>query len=219
MIVSIASSGFESLVDDTHDLIIQFVGKRSYSCYGSINKRCREILLSKNLPKETYFCGYAPLSTIKDKLNKYLHGLGQAVVAYNRDDILQWLVLEKSSFAILSVFNFAAEVSLKTLKRVMNDVGDDAFTSMKINEDWRVSDRAARGERLDVLKWLKTKGWFDPSGIDTGMSEAAFKGNMPLLEWLVENGCENEFNVNIRRRMTARRSTPFEGPWSSSWNT
>lgn len=185
---------FESLVNDIHDTILQFLGKRSYSSYGGINKRCREVFLSKNIPKKTFLFGFAPLSMIKEKCNDcdydYDNVLGQAIVAYNRNNILQWLLRDENEDAIRETFNVAAGVSLKTFQRIKNDVGDDAFTSMKIKDDWNVSYEAACGARLDVLKWLKTEGWFKPSDIRPSSMEAvAKKGNIPVLEWILENGC------------------------------
>jgi len=204
VVMAVASSGFESLVDDTLDLVLQFVGKRSYRSYGGINKRCRMIFLSKNLPKETFFCGYAPLSMIKDEVSmvelkendaRYTYRLGKAVVEFNRYDILQWLLLEKNKRAIVKSFDIAAYYGLNTLKRLENLVGDDAFTTMKIYEDWHVCERAAWYGKLDVLNWLKSKGWFDPNRIGTGMRVAARKGNILILEWLMENGCHLDKNV------------------------
>jgi len=204
VVMAVASSGFESLVDDTLDLVLQFVGKRSYRSYGGINKRCRMIFLSKNLPKETFFCGYAPLSMIKDEVSmvelkendaRYTYRLGKAVVEFNRYDILQWLLLEKNKRAIVKSFDIAAYYGLNTLKRLENLVGDDAFTTMKIYEDWHVCERAAWYGKLDVLNWLKSKGWFDPNRIGTGMRVAARKGNILILEWLMENGCHLDKNA------------------------
>jgi len=204
VVMAVASSGFESLVDDTLDLVLQFVGKRSYRSYGGINKRCRMIFLSKNLPKETFFCGYAPLSMIKDKesvvefkekVARYNYRLALGVVKCNRYDILQWLLLEKNKRAIVEIFDNAASYGLNTLKRVKNLVGDDAFTAMKIYEDWDVCEIAAWWGKLDVLNWFKSKGWFDPNRVASGMKVAARNGNIPILEWLMENGCELDKNL------------------------
>lgn len=125
-----SSSGFESLVDDILDLILQFVGKRSYGSYGRINKRCHMIFLGKNLPKETFLFGYAPFdSSWVGKFTSYsYYELAKAALAYNRNDILQGLMLKKRN---KELFDAAAGVSLKTLKRVKNLLGDDAFLLTK----------------------------------------------------------------------------------------
>lgn len=198
---NIKSSGFESLNDDTLDWILLFVGKKSYLPFGCLNKQCRKVFLASKFPKETYLSGYAPLSMIKEKVTRgrsdndnfyrgsFYYQIGDSFVSYNRHDILRWLVLEEYKLQVISAFNEAAEVSLDTLKRVKDSVGQKGFTSMEIHEYWSVCFISVCNGRLDVLKWLKNNGWFDLSNASLGTEIAARKGYLPIIKWLVENGC------------------------------
>lgn len=52
---------FDSLSEDNHICILDFLGRNSYFPYGSINKKCNSIfqICPYRFPKTTFFQGYA----------------------------------------------------------------------------------------------------------------------------------------------------------------
>jgi len=153
---------FESLNDDTLTTVLEFVGRRSYRSFGGVNKSCRKVYLSSGMAKETFLYGYGPLSAMKDKIERsgQFHSelelrVGKAVVLYNRRDVLA-MVLERKKSVSIGICNVAGEEGrLDILEEVWNNMNND---DDKEDIFSNVDGHAARGGKLDVLKWLETKG-------------------------------------------------------------
>eukprot|EP00594_Rhizosolenia_setigera_P012311 CAMPEP_0178957400 /NCGR_PEP_ID=MMETSP0789-20121207/10888_1 /TAXON_ID=3005 /ORGANISM="Rhizosolenia setigera, Strain CCMP 1694" /LENGTH=285 /DNA_ID=CAMNT_0020639635 /DNA_START=294 /DNA_END=1151 /DNA_ORIENTATION=- len=185
---------FESLNDDTLTTIAEFVGNKSYRAFGGLDKRCREIYLNtKGMKKETFLYGYAPLAVIIDKVNVIIEGtspyllryvlsaVGGGVVFYNRNDVLAWALEDQNNDVLRGICKVAAgERRFDLLNEVFNNVDD--------REDKEyiflyAGENAAYGGKLEVLKWLDTKG------LNIGfrcVNAAACGGQLHILKWLRE---------------------------------
>jgi len=181
---------FESLNDDMLGLILEFVGKKSYKSFGSLNYHCQEIYLTtEGTTKETFLYGYAPLAHIQKRYEKpgynlSLHkAVGTGVVCYNRRDILEWTFEKQKTYLLSGICDVAAEEG-----RI--DVLDEVWN---IVEDWenkddqkylfrRVDQCAAGDGKLHVLKWIEDKGF--AINKDWCAKVAASHGQIHILEWL-----------------------------------
>jgi len=182
---------FESLIDDTLTTVLEFVGNKSYSTFGGINKHCREIYITSGMTKETYVYGYAPLSAIIDRIEgvdednddwEVFEGVGKGVVLYNRRDVLDWALKERNNDLLKEICEVAAEEGRKDiLNKVWNKVEDEddkeyVFDYVDVN--------AARGGKLNVSKWIDKKGLPLPDNTYTCARGAAANGHLHILEWL-----------------------------------
>jgi len=176
---------FESLNDDTLTTTLEFVGDKSYATYAGINKHCKEVYVTSRMTKETFIYGYAPLSRITDKIERASHDwklyerVGKGVVFFNRRDILDWVLQQRNKYVLKRICIIAAEEDrLDILDEVWNNVDNkrDIFS--------RVDRSAARFGKLNVLKWLETKGLL----IDEKecADAAAEGGQLHILQWLKE---------------------------------
>jgi len=181
---------FESLNDDTLTTTLQFVGDKSYKSFGGINKQCREVYLNTpGMAKETYLYGYAPLSVITDKIerggrfNENLYErVGRGVVCYNRLDVFEWILEEQKELVLCGICGVAAEEGrLDLLEEVWNNVDDEENKRFMFGG---VDSHAAGGGKLNVIKWLETKG-FASSKIMCSFA-AAHYGQLHILKWLKE---------------------------------
>jgi len=189
---------FESLNDDTLTTVLEFVGKKSYRSFGGVNKRCKEVYLAtKGMTKETFLFGYGPLSRVTDRIErveqhnhnswKLLNAVGEGVVRYNRRDVMEWALEEKEKKIIQVICNVAAcEERLDILDEVWNnfDFEDDEDVRRFVYRDVRVGYTAARHGKLNVLKWLETKG-LSVNKKSCAM-EAARHGHLHIMKWLLE---------------------------------
>jgi len=181
---------FDSLNDDTLTTVLQFVGNNSYKSFG-VNKRCKEVYLAtKGMTKETFLFGYGPLSRITDRIersdmenNKKLQAaVVVGVVFYNRRDVMEWVLEERNKNLLKGICAIAAkEERYDLLEEVFNGLGDwdekgDVFEGPYLS--------AVRCGKLNVLKWLCTKGL---SINEERCAEAAiFAGQIHILKWLRE---------------------------------
>lgn len=219
-------SGFESLNNDTLDLVLEFVGKSSYSVFGKLNKRSHEVYLSSGWPKETFLCGYAPLSIFEEGyIRPSYESVGKAVVYYNRGDLLNWAIREKNKKMLWGICEIAAEAGI-------TNVLGEVLNSSTLRKKKKFSDYldivAAEIGHLNVLKWLDTNvlsinkeecvqyaaskdhvkvlEWFLDSGYEFDKDEdvflyAADGGNLGACKWLLEQGCSwNESTLTIAVR-------------------
>eukprot|EP00594_Rhizosolenia_setigera_P004553 CAMPEP_0178954256 /NCGR_PEP_ID=MMETSP0789-20121207/8885_1 /TAXON_ID=3005 /ORGANISM="Rhizosolenia setigera, Strain CCMP 1694" /LENGTH=197 /DNA_ID=CAMNT_0020635629 /DNA_START=23 /DNA_END=613 /DNA_ORIENTATION=+ len=86
-------ASFDTLDDDCLGNVLDFVGKKCYSAFGRVNKRCHEMFCSKGLKKETYLYGYGPLHLIQQQGTRkggWFPGFSIGVLHYNRRDIFEW---------------------------------------------------------------------------------------------------------------------------------
>eukprot|EP00594_Rhizosolenia_setigera_P019425 CAMPEP_0178960436 /NCGR_PEP_ID=MMETSP0789-20121207/12964_1 /TAXON_ID=3005 /ORGANISM="Rhizosolenia setigera, Strain CCMP 1694" /LENGTH=323 /DNA_ID=CAMNT_0020643787 /DNA_START=150 /DNA_END=1121 /DNA_ORIENTATION=+ len=183
-------TGFDSLNDDAIHLILLFAGKKSFIPCGVLNKRCNQIFLTHNIPKETFLYGYAPLPLIKEKVKSdglcSSRRLGKAIVYYNRNDILhRWILVEggsNMSWATALTCQYAAKLGrIDLLKEVKKAVSKEISVCIKIKFNSSVSSSAAGNGQLDTLKWLKVNEWFDPK---VCLGPAAKGGHLHVIEWL-----------------------------------
>jgi len=194
---------FESLNDDTLGLILKFVGNKSYRSFGGLNYHCKEIYITTGMAKETFVFGYGPLSVIIDKIGKggrrdqNLHErVGKGVVLFHRRDVLDWALYSsrKNKYVIKGICNIAAEEGrIDLLEEIFNNIDDrDAKRCIFLGAEDRkiyysfgyVDEYAARGGKLDVLKWHETKG-LSINKKKCAM-EAANRGQLHILKWLRE---------------------------------
>eukprot|EP00594_Rhizosolenia_setigera_P001752 CAMPEP_0178952832 /NCGR_PEP_ID=MMETSP0789-20121207/8073_1 /TAXON_ID=3005 /ORGANISM="Rhizosolenia setigera, Strain CCMP 1694" /LENGTH=302 /DNA_ID=CAMNT_0020634005 /DNA_START=115 /DNA_END=1023 /DNA_ORIENTATION=- len=182
---------FESLNDDALGLILKFVGDKSYKSFGGLNYHCREIYsATEGIKKETFLYGYAPLSVIINKIveggrfNWKLHWklrekVGKGVLFYNRLDVLDWLLQQRNNIVLSGICNAAAEEGrIDVLEEVWKDEGYKGYVFRDVNH------HAARGGKLNVLKWIEKKGEY----IDKWKcaKEAVEKGQLHIIQWLKE---------------------------------
>eukprot|EP00594_Rhizosolenia_setigera_P007124 CAMPEP_0178953076 /NCGR_PEP_ID=MMETSP0789-20121207/8212_1 /TAXON_ID=3005 /ORGANISM="Rhizosolenia setigera, Strain CCMP 1694" /LENGTH=336 /DNA_ID=CAMNT_0020634283 /DNA_START=180 /DNA_END=1190 /DNA_ORIENTATION=- len=188
-IITQISCGFDSLNDDTHGLILEFVGKKSYYAYGATNKRCNQIFLSKEWSKETFLYGYAPLAVIQDKCTRhwmYRLSVGYGVLFYNRRDILEWAFLKQQEHpeTLNRIFDTSLEVGRLDF---CNELHDRSMKDvLRVDDD--IHSLVARDGKLDTLKWLDARSYLDNSKKGTCAISAARGGHLNILEWLNKNG-------------------------------
>jgi len=183
---------FESLNDDTLTTTLEFVGNNSYRAFGGLNKRCKEVYITSGMTKETFLYGYAPLSVIQDRVERgeqtdyLLHETGQValskgVVFFNRSDVLEWVLGQKTIFLREICVLAAHEERCDILNKGLDNI-EDGFYKITIFSD--VDRAAARGGKLKVLKWLETKGIYIRK--DWCARYAARYGHLHILKWLRE---------------------------------
>lgn len=114
---------FDLLNDDTLYQIFQFAGTKSYLSSGLINKRCNQIFLLYNVPKETSLYGYGSLLLIKMYVMDNFCGnsnshkdylsykracilLATGIVSYDRRDVLQWMLEDKDEAFVEVIFEY-----------------------------------------------------------------------------------------------------------------
>eukprot|EP00594_Rhizosolenia_setigera_P008295 CAMPEP_0178955844 /NCGR_PEP_ID=MMETSP0789-20121207/9855_1 /TAXON_ID=3005 /ORGANISM="Rhizosolenia setigera, Strain CCMP 1694" /LENGTH=153 /DNA_ID=CAMNT_0020637569 /DNA_START=274 /DNA_END=732 /DNA_ORIENTATION=- len=153
------------------------------------------------MTKETYLYGYGPLGAIKDRIERsnieyrelemesgngvsfydreVFHGVGVGVVCYNRRDVMDWAVGEKDKQVLQGVCYVAArEERFDILVEVWNNFEDDEDNG-EIFES--VDDSAALYGKLNVLKWLETKGLYFFK--EHCACKAAEGGQLHILKW------------------------------------
>eukprot|EP00594_Rhizosolenia_setigera_P012608 CAMPEP_0178968212 /NCGR_PEP_ID=MMETSP0789-20121207/18079_1 /TAXON_ID=3005 /ORGANISM="Rhizosolenia setigera, Strain CCMP 1694" /LENGTH=245 /DNA_ID=CAMNT_0020654017 /DNA_START=216 /DNA_END=950 /DNA_ORIENTATION=+ len=150
------------------------------------------------MAKETFLFGFGSLVHIIDRANvriemtlddvpgsgerEFLYPVGKGVVFYNRKDVLAWALEEQKELVLLEICEIAVEEGrIDLLEEVWNHIEDEDV----IEDIFEFSDySAARGGKLNVLKWLETKGL----GIDNFwcVVEAARYGHLNILKWLQE---------------------------------
>lgn len=190
-----SSTLFETLNDDTLGLILRFVGRRLYIPFGGINKQCNETYLKSGLTKETFSCGYAPLSVILDKYSGWDWGaghrlgnaVGKGVIQHNRSDILNWALEEQHMCMMASICKVSVEEGrIDIVKKILSKVSDNTNTNNIFGD---LSRLAVRNGKLDMLKWLITNGnGFPTKDIAWCTREAARGGHLHILEWLKIKG-------------------------------
>eukprot|EP00594_Rhizosolenia_setigera_P016530 CAMPEP_0178966772 /NCGR_PEP_ID=MMETSP0789-20121207/17121_1 /TAXON_ID=3005 /ORGANISM="Rhizosolenia setigera, Strain CCMP 1694" /LENGTH=291 /DNA_ID=CAMNT_0020652101 /DNA_START=67 /DNA_END=939 /DNA_ORIENTATION=+ len=179
---------FESLNDDTLTTVLEFVGNKSYVTYAGINKHCKEVYLNTpGLTKETFLYGYAPLAVIKERYpNKPFFeaqvALSKGVVFYNRRDVLALVIQRRDTTLLKRICYIAAEVGkIDILDEVWNIIYHEDYKGYVF---YHVDCHAARGGKLNVLKWFNTK----ELRIDEGECAlyAARHAQLHILQWLRE---------------------------------
>jgi len=201
---------FESLNDDTLTTVLEFLGNKSYGSFGGTNKHCKEVYLASGKTKKTFLFEYAPLSVIKDRYERAIEKddddyydddddeeldqrVGKGVVLYNRSDVLVWAVQERKELVLRAICDLAAEEGrLDILNEVLINVNESGIFEY-------VDYHAAECGKLNVLKWLETKG-FDVNEYVCA-DQAARHGQPHILQWLQEEKdlqlCEGLYNKTI----------------------
>lgn len=188
------SSGFELLNDDTLELILEYVGPRSYYAYGAINKRCHGIylVLASKMTKETFRIGHATLSNMLSR--DFFSGFASQSTKITKETFI-------FGYAPLSVIR-------------------DRYSSSKWLSSRGIVEGVVQHRRLDVLLWAihggnefllrgiveyaSEEGHVNIlkdvlSGVDESMRERLFRGGiysenavragkLELLKWLNTNG-------------------------------
>lgn len=181
------SSNFDSLNDDVKLHILKIFGIKSYSIFGSLNRKSNEIFDELNIPKES-FIGLLPVSII-DHLyawRKYSStAIAKGVVMFNRRDLLDWSV-EKQDIKVLKniCYEAAEEGKIEILEEILMKVDESNLESLKSDAD--ICACAAFKGQLKTLKFLQTKNvtwdyWT--------FSTAAEFGDITVLSWLYANQC------------------------------
>jgi len=192
---------FESLNDDALGLILQFVGNKSYRSFGGLNKHCKEVYLNTpGMTKETFLFGYAPLSVIKDRIERAIEAdkiersdvifdlqlaLGKGVVLYNRGDVLEWALQERRMNLLRSICDVAAEEKrLDIMEEVFNRVEGRCKRERIFEDLLTYSSTKKNNGKLAVLKWLEER----KLGVDIEhcLSQSVRYGHLDILEWLLE---------------------------------
>jgi len=189
---------FESLNDDTLTTVLEFLGGKSYRSFGGLTKHCKEVYLNTpGMTKETFLFGYAPLSAIIDKIERARYGLmretvGKGVVCFNRRDVFEWALQQQKNSVLENTCDVAGkEGRIDLLEEVWNNVNDENHKRF-IFED--VEYNAAGGGKLNVIKWLETKGlylkWRENGELRINKRwcaiRAAEKGHIHIIQWLKE---------------------------------
>eukprot|EP00594_Rhizosolenia_setigera_P015229 CAMPEP_0178980314 /NCGR_PEP_ID=MMETSP0789-20121207/26417_1 /TAXON_ID=3005 /ORGANISM="Rhizosolenia setigera, Strain CCMP 1694" /LENGTH=238 /DNA_ID=CAMNT_0020670693 /DNA_START=152 /DNA_END=868 /DNA_ORIENTATION=- len=142
--------------------------------------------------KETFVYGYAPLSVIQDRVERGeqtdwdLHeaarvALSKGVVFFNRKDAFEW-VLGPRKDLLNRICDVAAEEGrIDILDEVLNNVEDEENKEYVFGD---VDYAAARGGKLNVMKWFDTKE-FDIDEYECA-EVAACHGHIHILQWLWE---------------------------------
>jgi len=198
---------FESLNDDTLGLILKFVGRRSYRSFGGMNRQCKEVYLSSGMAKETFLSGYAPLSRVINKIIEeeelqqhdidwdLIIAVGKGVLFYNRSDVMDWAVQDQNKRVLSGICLVAGEEGrLNILDEVWNNVDDEDDKQFVFGG---VDFHAARGGKLNVMKWLEDKGLCIEKEYCAEI--AVTFGQLHILKWLKEEkdleldgGCYHE---------------------------
>jgi len=142
------------------------------------------------MTKETFLFGYAPLSVILDRIERFdedddweLHErVGKGVVLYNRRDVLEWALEEQNNEVLNGICKVAAEEGrIDLLDEVWNsfDDEDDRYDIIECLEQI-----AARYGKLNVLKWLENTEFYIIE--EDCANEAAENGQLHILKWLQE---------------------------------
>jgi len=183
---------FESLNDDTLTTVLEFVGRKSYRSFGSVNKRCREVYLNKpGMTKETFLFGYGPLSRIIDRIERvgqhnyytFLNSVGAGVVYHNRRDVMDWALEERKNGFLRAICRIAAdEERFDLLEEVWSNVEDEESSRRCIFGDF--CQFAARHGKLEILKWFGTKVLYFSEF--KCASQAAEHGHLDIIQWLRE---------------------------------
>eukprot|EP00594_Rhizosolenia_setigera_P006600 CAMPEP_0178953024 /NCGR_PEP_ID=MMETSP0789-20121207/8183_1 /TAXON_ID=3005 /ORGANISM="Rhizosolenia setigera, Strain CCMP 1694" /LENGTH=220 /DNA_ID=CAMNT_0020634225 /DNA_START=287 /DNA_END=946 /DNA_ORIENTATION=+ len=138
------------------------------------------------MTKETYLFGYAPLSVIKDKIEKPYHdpelfvrGVSKGVVFYNRKDVLAWVLQRQDKSVLREICEVAArEGKIDVLDETWNNVNDKEIIFEGMDHF------AAWNGKLNVLKWLEDRG-LNFEG-ENCVHEAAGGGHLHIIQWLRE---------------------------------
>lgn len=201
-------SSFESLSDDILHYIVEFTGEKCYSSFGMINRRCKNVFDTHNIPKETSLHGYASLDLIMQRyLQKIQEGstkgndidetmydhrdsIIRGIVKYNRRDVLDWIIQLQDIVLTRGTCQSAAQFGridlLSTVFRKSN---------LQTQNDLRRIDvglcfDAAEWAQIDTLKWLRKHGceWNE----DT-FQVAYNNDDAVVMDWLLENGCPTSY--------------------------
>eukprot|EP00594_Rhizosolenia_setigera_P007421 CAMPEP_0178953208 /NCGR_PEP_ID=MMETSP0789-20121207/8290_1 /TAXON_ID=3005 /ORGANISM="Rhizosolenia setigera, Strain CCMP 1694" /LENGTH=273 /DNA_ID=CAMNT_0020634439 /DNA_START=83 /DNA_END=904 /DNA_ORIENTATION=+ len=201
--VSVASlppdvpASFDTLDDDCLGNILDFVGKKCYSVFGRVNKRCHEMFCSKGFPKETYFYGYAPLHLILQREGKYYSGLSKAVLHYNRRDVLEWILADDSEDGCRKprylCYFVIRESRVDILCEVFDRANGQQLKDLRSHNNYfALCFEAAQHGKLECLKFLRENEcewdedtWFDEKD----------KGHEHILQYMRDNGFPTEWQV------------------------
>jgi len=188
-------SGFESLNNDTLNIVLEFVGKSSYSVFGKLTKRSHEVYLSSGWPKETFLCGYAPLSIFEERyIRPSNESVGKAVVYYNRGDLLNWAIREKNKEMLWEICVIATKAGITSvLGEVLNS---SALRKKKKFFDYLDLDIVAADKgHLNLLKWLDTNKL--SINKEECVQYAATKDHVKILEWFLDSGYEFDKDKDV----------------------
>lgn len=176
---------FGSLNDDMLCQILQFIGKKCYLSFGSIDKRCNQVFVSSQLPKETFRLGYVPLPIILSE-DHNLRGVAKAVVLFNRNDALSMLIERQSKEKLLFICEEASrEGRLDILSEIFNSSNKETSAFLTKYGETSCNIAAMCGE-LEILKFLNKQGC--PLDENTCFS-AASCGKLNVLKYLENFGC------------------------------
>eukprot|EP00594_Rhizosolenia_setigera_P017293 CAMPEP_0178966780 /NCGR_PEP_ID=MMETSP0789-20121207/17126_1 /TAXON_ID=3005 /ORGANISM="Rhizosolenia setigera, Strain CCMP 1694" /LENGTH=226 /DNA_ID=CAMNT_0020652111 /DNA_START=345 /DNA_END=1025 /DNA_ORIENTATION=+ len=135
------------------------------------------------MTKETFVYGYGTLSVIKDRYDNSFSvrvALGKGVVFYNRRDVLDWTLQRQNIYSLKGICNVAGEEGrIDLLEEVWSNVNDEDYKRTIFQH---VDRSAARGGKINVLKWLLNKGL----PIYWCAGGAARYGQLHVLQWLKE---------------------------------
>eukprot|EP00594_Rhizosolenia_setigera_P017096 CAMPEP_0178960274 /NCGR_PEP_ID=MMETSP0789-20121207/12869_1 /TAXON_ID=3005 /ORGANISM="Rhizosolenia setigera, Strain CCMP 1694" /LENGTH=177 /DNA_ID=CAMNT_0020643597 /DNA_START=92 /DNA_END=623 /DNA_ORIENTATION=+ len=108
--------------------------------------------------------------------------VAKGVVYYNRRDLLDWALQEQYTYLLSQIcFAAAREGRIYLLDEVWNITDEEDFETYIVGD---VNGYAAIHDRLEVLKWLETKGsYIDKDWCARG---AAFGGQLHIIQWLRE---------------------------------
>lgn len=210
---------FDSIPDDVHDKILDFVGRRSYVVYGILSKRYKQIYLAKKdfCNKETFFYGYAPIQDIMKRLQEefdyetdvwkkwiilLISNKAKGVVYFNRKDLLNWVAQEESeerpNFLLMDKSILAAASgNTDILEEFFRSSGIEKIKGFQRDKHCSLFPAAAYGGHIHVIEWLLAHGVTN-CDYDRCAYTAADFGHLNLLQWLVDKE-----DINCNRLMYA----------------
>jgi len=192
-------ASFDSLDDDCLGNVLDFVGKKCYSAFGRVNKRCHEMFCLKGFPKVTYiFYGYGPLQLIQQRSNPFRSSIG--VLQYNRRDIFEWLLTDESDDDYRKLIILCSEAIEESRLDILCEIFQRA--NVEQLENLRDADydygpcfcqAAAFYGKLECLKLLREN---ECEWNEFAWPEAKHEGHEHILKYLRNNGYPRKWQID-----------------------
>lgn len=178
-----APANFNSLPDDVLHKIHELFGKHSYAVFGGINKRCKDLFTSYEIPKKTCKYAHGPLELVQQQTENSAWWMPISIIWYNRTDLLNWCIEEGQKEMLSCIcYNAATEGRFSFLREVFDRSNCGVLEYLRKSG---LCGFAAWKGHLEILKFLTENGCrWDPQCWD--MAQCA--GHDHILNYLQENG-------------------------------
>lgn len=180
-----------TLQDLNDDVLLYITSFFSSDCYSKMNSTCKQLYVfyvSQKLVTKHADCFYAEKS-VKSKINlqnffQFLEKFSYNIVERKNRILVDWSFKDPSKKKDLQekIVQAAARLGeLEILKYIGSKIGRESPAFLG------VSSFAAKGNQLEMLKWMKEHKWcWDERGICAGAAEA---GDIEILRWARQNNC------------------------------